>query len=411
MCIFANKNNNTGNIMEELFDSFWRKVNATPTDFVRSIADKIEWNARLIGIRGARGVGKTTLLLQYIKRNLPLDGSTLYASLDNIWFANNKLYYMARDFAIRGGKNLFLDEVHKYPNWSQEIKNIYDDFPELKVVFTGSSLLEILNARADLSRRAIVYEMRGFSFREYLNRNLGLDLPVVTIDDITGNHMEAAHEIADKVKVMRHFDNYLKTGYYPYYNELPQMYYDRIGEVVNMIIDMEMPNLRGVAPAFTQKVKQLLYVIAESAPFTPNITKLGERIGITRNALLSYINALADSRLTINLHKAGQGINVLQKPDKIFLENTNLMYALCPDTSNKGNVRETFFANQMGYGNKLNVSEQSDFLVNGKYTFEIGGQNKGKRQIKDIPNAYIAADNIEYGYGDKIPLWLFGMTY
>lgn len=397
--------------MEELFDSFWRKVNATPTDFVRSIADKIEWNARLIGIRGARGVGKTTLLLQYIKRNLPLDGSTLYASLDNIWFANNKLYYMARDFAIRGGKNLFLDEVHKYPNWSQEIKNIYDDFPELKVVFTGSSLLEILNARADLSRRAIVYEMRGFSFREYLNRNLGLDLPVVTIDDITGNHMEAAHEIADKVKVMRHFDNYLKTGYYPYYNELPQMYYDRIGEVVNMIIDMEMPNLRGVAPAFTQKVKQLLYVIAESAPFTPNITKLGERIGITRNALLSYINALADSRLTINLHKAGQGINVLQKPDKIFLENTNLMYALCPDTSNKGNVRETFFANQMGYGNKLNVSEQSDFLVNGKYTFEIGGQNKGKRQIKDIPNAYIAADNIEYGYGDKIPLWLFGMTY
>ena len=272
--------------MERLFESFIKKIAQTDTIFVRSLMDEIEWNARLIGIKGARGVGKTTLLLQRIKRFHSLDGSVLYASVDNIWFSEHRLYNMATEFAKRGGKYLFLDEVHKYPNWSQELKNIYDDLPELHVVFTGSSLLEILNSKADLSRRAIVYEMQGFSFREYLNRNLGLSLPSFGLVDILQNHLMFSQQIVSQVKVLKYFPEYLKNGYYPFYNELPSLYYTRINEVINFIIEAEIPQLRKVEAAYIHKIKQLLFVISQSAPFIPNITKLSERIGITRNGIV-----------------------------------------------------------------------------------------------------------------------------
>ncbi len=384
---------------------------ATNTEFVRNLANEIAWEARLIGLRGARGVGKTTMLLQHIKQNHPLDGTVLYASVDNIWFGAHTIYDLATDFAKRGGKYLFLDEVHKYPNWSQELKNIYDDLPELHVVFTGSSLLEILNAKADLSRRAIVYEMQGFSFREYLNRNLGLKLPILQLEDVLKNHMQIAQTIISQVKVLKHFPEYLHNGYYPFYNELPSLYHSRINEVVNLIIEVEIPQLRNVEVAYANKIKQLLYIIAESAPFIPNVSKLSERIGISRNALLAYLNALRDSRLTMNLHKSGNGINLLQKPDKIFLENPNMMAALSENNSDLGNMRETFFANQVGFKHRVDISERSDFLVGGRFTFEIGGKNKDSKQIEGISDAFIAADNMEYGFGNKIPLWMFGFLY
>ena len=377
----------------------------------RTSWDEIEWKARLIGLKGARGVGKTTLLLQHIKLFHPLDGSVLYASVDNIWFSEHKLYDMASEFAKRGGKYLFLDEVHKYPNWSQELKNIYDDLPELKVVFTGSSLLEILNAKSDLSRRAIVYEMQGFSFREYLNRNENLALPILKLEDILTNHLSLSQQILSQVKVLKYFPEYLKNGYYPFYNELPSLYHSRINEVVNLIIEIEIPQLRGVESAYVYKIKQLLYVISESAPFIPNITKLSERIGITRNSLLAYLNALHESRLTFSAQKPGNGMNILQKPDKVYLENPNLMYALADKQTDIGNVRETFFANQLRKSHQVNLSEASDFLIDGKYTFEVGGKDKGKKQIATLENAYIVADDIEYGMGNKIPLWLFGFLY
>ncbi|MBR2016581.1 MAG: ATP-binding protein [Prevotella sp.] len=396
--------------MDRLFDIFAKKIQQVDTRFVRSLIDEIVWDARLIGIRGARGVGKTTLLLQRIKLFHPLDGSVLYVSVDNIWFAEHKLYDMASDFVKRGGRFLFLDEVHRYPNWSQELKNIYDDFPELNIVFTGSSLLEILNAKSDLSRRAIVYEMQGFSFREYLNFSENQSLPIYTLEQILQSHVAISAEVLSKIKVLKYFEEYLRHGYYPFYDELPSLYYSRIGEVVNLIVEFEIPHLRGVDNAYVQKIKQLLYAVSESAPFVPNITKLSERIGITRNALLTYIAALHDSRLTMNVHKQANGITRLQKPDKIYLENPNLMYALV-DNVDIGNVRETFFANQLRYKHELNVSEQSDFLIDGKYTFEVGGRDKGQRQIVNIPDAYIAADNIEYGSYNKIPLWLFGFLY
>ena len=397
--------------MEKLFEIFIKKIAQTDTTFVRSLMNEIEWKARLIGLKGARGVGKTTLLLQHIKLFHPLDGSVLYASVDNIWFSEHKLYDMASEFAKRGGKYLFLDEVHKYPNWSQELKNIYDDLPELKVVFTGSSLLEILNAKSDLSRRAIVYEMQGFSFREYLNRNKNLALPILKLEDILTNHLSLSQQILSQVKVLKYFPEYLKNGYYPFYNELPTLYHSRINEVVNLIIEIEIPQLRGVESAYVYKIKQLLYVISESAPFIPNITKLSERIGITRNSLLAYLNALHESRLTFSAQKPGNGMNILQKPDKVYLENPNLMYALADKQTDIGNVRETFFANQLRKSHQVNLSETSDFLIDGKYTFEVGGKDKGKKQIATLEDAYIVADDIEYGMGNKIPLWLFGFLY
>lgn len=397
--------------MEVLFERSRLKVNHTSAAFVRGIMDKILWDARLIGIRGARGVGKTTLLLQYMKLNLPRDHRAIYISLDNIWFTEHKLYDFTDWFVKQGGQFLFLDEVHKYPNWSQEIKNIYDDFPDLKIVFTGSSLLEILNARADLSRRAVIYEMQGFSFREYLNRNLKLNLPVFPLEQILSSHNDLSEEVLTQVKVFEHFPSYLQKGYYPFYDEAPSLYYQKINEIINMTMEIELPLLRGVEPAFVSKVKQLLQIISESAPFVPNITKLSERIGITRKSLLAYLYALQESHLTIQLHKQASGISKLQKPDQIFLENTNLMFALSMVSVQKGHVRETFFANQLKESHKLQYSERGDFLVKQMHTFEIGGKDKKGKQISGIDNAWIVADDIEYGLKNKIPLWLFGFLY
>ena len=397
--------------MDRLFNTFIAKYSRTDVQFVRRLEQEIEWNAPLIGIRGPRGVGKTTLILQHIKLHHKLNHEVLYASVDNIWFNAHGIYELATDFAKRGGKWLFLDEVHKYPNWSQELKNIYDDLPDLHVVFTGSSLLQILNSRSDLSRRAVVYDMQGFSFREYLNWTQKLALPELKLEQLITDHTQIAMEIVGEVKVLQYFDDYLRHGYYPFYKELPALFYSRLGEVVNMVLDVEIPQLRDVETAYIPKIKQLLYIVAESAPFVPNITKLAERIGMSRSALLSYLNALHDSRITLGLHKHGHGINRMQKPDKLYLDNTNLSYAIVGETPNIGNMRETFFANQLRYGHNVEVSDAGDFLVDEQFTFEVGGHKKGKRQIKGVADAYIVADDIEYGVSNRIPLWMFGMLY
>jgi predicted AAA+ superfamily ATPase len=397
--------------MDELFEKSYKKIKETSLKFVRSKMNEIEWNARLIGIRGSRGIGKTTLLLQYMKQNLPTDNSSLYVSLDDMWFAEHKLWNTADMFVKRGGKLLMLDEVHKYPNWAQEIKNIYDDFSELKVVFTGSSLLEILNARADLSRRAIVYEMQGLSFREYLNITQNTDFPIFKLEDILQNQRELSDIILDKIKPLQFFDSYLRAGYYPFFKELPSMYYEKIEEVINMILEIELPLLRGVEIGYVYKIKQLLSIIASSVPFVPNTTKISERIGINRLTLLSYLYYLAETKLTKNIHKDISGINKLQKPEKIYLENPNLAYALCKKNANAGNIRETFFLNQLSYKHIVEYPNQGDFWVDKKYLFEIGGKSKTAEQIKNTKNSFIVSDNIEYGFSNKIPLWLFGFLY
>ena len=399
--------------MENLFEKFYKKLNYISLDFIRSIYYNINWDARLIGIKGARGVGKTTILLQYIKKNLELNSQVLYVSLDNIWFSNNSLVDMTDDFVKRGGKYLFLDEVHKYKNWSVELKNIYDDHPDLKIVFTGSSLLEILNARVDLSRRAIVYSMQGLSFREYLNFTLNTDFQSLSVSDIIKNHLDISKDILKHVKPLQYFSNYLKEGYYPFFKEVPELYHMRIEEIINMIIQIELPLIRGIDIAYTSKLKQLLIIIAESAPFIPNISKLSERIIINRNTLITYLNNLSDARIINIFYRDSSGISRLQKPDKIFLENSNLAYAIHPGLVDIGNARETFFANQLINNHSVNIPKQGDFLIDNKLLFEVGGKNKGYKQIRknNYKEFFIAADEIEYGYGNKIPLWLFGFLY
>ena len=398
--------------MEQLFEKYRKKIALIKTPFVRSMMSEINWDARLIGIKGARGVGKTTLLLQYIKLHLMTEvQSALYVSLDNIWFSENKLVDLVDLFVKKGGKYLFVDEVHKYPKWSVELKNIYDDYPELKVVFTGSSLLEILNARADLSRRAVVYTMQGLSFREYLNMELGTGFTSYTLPELLEHHDFISQEIVSQIKPLQHFTTYLQTGYYPFFKEQTDLYTSRLEEVINMILDVELPLLRKVDVSYVLKLKQLLLVISESAPFIPNITKLSERIGLNRQTLLTYLYYLNEAHLTYSIYKDAHGISMLQKPDKLYLENTNLMYTLKGENMDIGNARETFFVNQLRNKHLVEFSVPSDFLVDRKYTFEIGGRGKGKQQIQNLPDAYIAADNIEYGFHNKIPLWLFGFLY
>ena len=397
--------------MDTLIEKSYQKVRDVDVRFVRSIMDKIDWNDRLIGIRGASGVGKTTLLLQRIKKFLGNTNESLYVSLDNLWFTEYSLVNLVDFFVKRGGKFLFLDEVHKYPQWSQTIKNIYDDFPTLKVVFTGSSLLEILNARADLSRRAIVYDIQGLSYREFLNITQKTDFQSVSLSDILKNHKEISDEILLKAKPLQFFNDYLRHGYYPFFTEGIIRFPYRLEEVVNMILEVELPLLRNVEPAYVLKIKQLLQIVSESAPFIPNIDNLSKRIEIHRNTLLSYLYYLQETRLTNHLHKDISGINRLQKPEKIYLENTNLAYTLAENNADMGNLRETFFLNQLSYNHIIEYPNTGDFWVDKKFLFEIGGKNKSGKQIKETSNAYIAADNIEYGFDKKIPLWLFGMLY
>lgn len=279
------------------------------------------------------------------------------------------------------------------------------------MVFTGSSLLEILNARADLSRRAVVYEMQGFSFREYLRMETGIDFEILSLDQILKNHVNEALKIQQKVKPFQYFETYLQQGYYPFYREQPELYEIRLGEVVNMMLEIELPLLRGVELAYIAKIKQLLVIIAESVPFVPNVSKLSEKIVINRATLLSYLHYLSEIGLTRNLFKESYGISRLQKPAKVYLENTNLIYLLAKQNANVGNIRETFFINQLVHKHKVTFTEQTDFKVDDTYFFEIGGKNKTSKQITMLENAYVVADDIEYGYQNKIPLWLFGFMY
>jgi len=398
--------------MEILIENFRQKIAKTELLFQRNKMEILKVNSRLIGIKGARGVGKTTMLLQFIKKYLADDmNSVLYVSLDNLWFSENKLNVMISNYSKRGGKFLFIDEVHKYNQWAVVLKNTYDDFPDLKVVFTGSSLLEILNARADLSRRADVFELQGLSFREFLNLQIGTQFEEITLEDILKNHEEISKHIVSQIKPLKYFDDYLKFGYYPFYKENESLFYSRLEEVINLIIEIELPLLRGVNIGYITKIKQMLLVIAQSAPFIPNISKLSERIGIRRETLLGYLQYLNDANLIFSAYKDVKGISILQKPDKIFLENTNLMFTLSGNTADTGNVRETFFVNQLKESHTIELSNHTDFLVDGKYSFEIGGKSKNKNQIRNLKNAFVAADNIEYGYENKIPLWLFGFIY
>lgn len=391
---------------------FSTRLRNVSLDFKRYLYYNIDWTNRLIAIKGSRGVGKTTLLLQYIKENYKVDGSVLYVSLDDIYFQANSLVDLGEDFYQKGGKYLFLDEVHKYSNWSLEIKNLYDNYTDLHIVFTSSSLLEINKGEGDLSRRSVNYDLKGLSFREYLEFEHQIEYTPVSLEDVLDSHMEISSDITQKIKILPLFQSYLNVGYYPFYKESIDTYHQKLNSIINQIIESDIPSVYTTEYQTIYKLKKLLYILSTSVPFQPNITQLSQKINTTsRSSTLQYLDYLAKAGLINNLKTSAKGNNYLVKPDKIYLENTNLIYAIGENQMEVGNIRETFFLNQTSVLNKVNTSKESDFLINGKYTIEVGGKHKKFKQIKDITDSFVVSDNIEIGFGNKIPLWLFGFLY
>lgn len=398
--------------METLYYSFYQQIKNLNTNFIRFLYKEIDWNDRLISIIGARGSGKTTLLLQYIKNNF---GNTpknvLYVSLDNFWFQGHSLWETAQEFVQMGGKLIVIDEVHKYANWSQEIKNIYDSFPTISIIFTGSSILEVFKGEADLSRRMISYHLHGLSFREFLNFENNLTFSSISLKDLQLNHLQIAAEITNEISILPHFQNYLKYGYYPYYKESKAKYAIKLQQTINAILEFDLPSIEKIDYCSIIKIKKLLYILSKKCPFTPNVTQLSEIVGVSRNTLLSFIQYLSRAQLLISIEQKGKSLSVLAKPEKIYLNNPNICYAIAENEPNLGTIRETNFANQLIVKHKLQTSSIGDFLIDDKIIVEVGGKNKSFSQINNIENSFLALDNIEIGYGNKIPLWLFGFLY
>lgn len=397
--------------MDSLFATHNRILDKLNDQFVRPLEAEINWSAQLIALQGARGVGKTTLFLKYIKKHYKDTTKALYVSLDNLYFSSNTLLDFATDFYKQGGRHLFIDEVHKYPNWSRELKNIYDSFPDLRVAFTSSSILEILKGNADLSRRVVIYDLKGLSFREYLSITTGNSFDTYSLKDIMDDHVAIARKITKHVQPFVHWKNYLAFGHYPFYLEGQDMYNQRLMNVINITLDTDLVQCRNVEYSYINKLKKLLYMVAVSPPMQPNIAKLSQTIEASRATITQYFDYLRDARLVNLLKSDKKGYAHLAKPEKVYLHNTNLSYSIAPEAINSGNMRETFFFNQVGAFHKLSHTDKADFLVNGKYIFEIGGKNKTDYQIGKTKNSFIAADDIETGFGNKIPLWLFGFLY
>lgn len=396
--------------MDKLLEQSDRLIRKTKYNFKRYLEKEINWEHRLIAIQGARGVGKTTMMLQRIKDNYKI-GEAIYLSLDNLYFSNNTLIDTVEKFVNIGGIIVFLDEVHKYPNWSIELKNIYDLYPDLKIVFSASSILDIYKGFGDLSRRAVSYSLLGLSLREYLELNHNIKLDIYSMENLLNNHIEIAENIINEHKMLHHFKNYLKYGYYPFYNDMKEKYHESLERIINIVLDTDIPQSIIIELSSIPKIRKLLAIISESVPFKPNISKLAERIEISRNTLLTFLEYLERAKIILNLSTGKMGISKLSKPDKIYLDNSNLLYALSMNDPEIGTVRETFFNNQLRKHNKVSYSSITDFLVNDYYSFEIGGANKNYSQIIGTEKSFIAADDLEVGSLKKIPLYLFGLTY
>lgn len=397
--------------MITLLEQSERLVASVSLDFKRYLFQRIKWNSRLIGIKGARGTGKTTLLLQWLKeQNLPTEKAA-YFSLDDLYFTNHSLKETVSAFYKNGGQILVLDEVHKYKNWSQEIKNAYDFYPELSIVFTGSSIIDIAKQEGDLSRRALLYELVGLSFREYLSMMHIVDLPVVSLEDLLFNTAEVKKKIPINFRPNQHFGNYLIYGYYPFGLTDTSSVYQRINQLIRTIVEIDMSELKDFDIRNAKKLLQLVYVIAQQVPFKPNLTSLAAKTNIHRNSLNSYLHYLEQAKIISLLFPAGNSIAVLQKPEKIVLNNTTLLYALAEEKSQIGTVRETFFVSQLQTLHKVQLPKQGDFIIDDKYTFEIGGKGKGQKQILGIENAWIVKDDIELPILNTFPLWMFSLLY
>jgi predicted AAA+ superfamily ATPase len=402
--IFAKKE------MERLYQISNNAIANAPDSFKRFIFDEIDLSQRMIGISGARGSGKTILLVQILKQ-IHKETNALYTSLDDLYFSEKKLLYFAEDFYKNGGKVLLLDEVHRYKNWSQELKNIYDSIPGLKIIFTSSSALDIYKGTHDLSRRAVIYHLPGLSFREYLLLGHGIDFPVLTLEKVLYDNTEFCFKINSQFRPIVLFDEYLMHGYYPFFKETGSSYLRQLNNTVNLAIEVDLAAIHNIDYHSIIKIKKMLSVLSRIVPYKPNIEHLAKQIGTTRDTLLKYLYYLEKAQILKWLGRDSFGINYLNKPDKLYLNNTNLAYALGVQQPDIGNLRETFFLNQLSVKHVVSYPEKGDFRVNDKYLFEVGGKSKTQKQIKGEENAFIVADDIEYAFGNKIPLWLFGFLY
>lgn len=389
--------------MEQLFAHFNKLLKATDTTFVRYIHQKINWKSRMIGLTGPRGVGKTTLILQHIKQ-YHSTADTLYVTAEDFYFAQNRLLDFADTFVKQGGKYLFIDEIHKYADWSKELKLIYDYHPTLSVVFTGSSVLDIKKGVSDLSRRAVMHHMQGLSFREYLQLFHNISTQTYSLEAILQHKVEEP----DLKLPLPLFAQYLQRGYYPF--AIEDDFDIRIQQVINQTLETDIPLFAGLNAATGRKLKQLLAIIAQSVPFKPNFTKIAEMLSVSRNNIADYCLYIEEAGMIAQLRQATAGIRGLSKVDKVYLDNPNLIQSLAADKANKGNIRETFFLNQTRILHEVISSPAADFQID-DFTFKVGGKNKGNKQIEGIENAYVLKDDIESGYLRTIPLWHFGLLY
>jgi len=389
--------------MQTLFEYSNRLISNVDKKFTRYLYNTIHWENKLIGIVGPRGVGKTTLVLQYIKNNLDVR-HTLYVSAEDFYFAKHRLSDLASDFVKWGGKYLFIDEIHKYPDWSNELKLIYDYHNHLKVVFTGSSVLDLKKGSADLSRRAVLYNLQGLSFREYLMLFHQIEVPVFNLNEIL-NHQVKVPQMAHPLPL---FADYLIRGYYPF--ALEPDFDLKLLQVVHQTLESDIPVYAGMNVSKGRQLKQLMAIIAESVPFKPNMTKISEILAISRNVIADYLLYMEEAGMLAQLREDTKGIRGLGKINKVYLDNTNLVYILAGENANKGNIRETFFLNQCRVHHQIVSSNVADFQMEDK-DFEIGGKNKGLKQIETAENGFLVKDDIESGFFNTIPLWHFGLMY
>lgn len=386
-------------------------LNQQDTAFIRDMLFQINWDNRLIGILGARGAGKTTLLLQRMKLSGGRPDESLYISLDDLYFTSHTLIDTVEAFRKSGGKYIYIDEVHKYPGWARELKNLYDFYKDIHLVFTGSSIVEMLSLEVDLSRRAHSHYLPGFSFREFMAFEYQLKQPYLSLDELLSKHLSIAADM-NSLKPIRAFKQYLSYGYYPFFKEDVEGYSGQLSAVVNLTIAYDLAFIEDIDKQQVRKIGQLLASLATQVPFKPNVTELAKTIGMGRATLIQYLHYLEKAKLIQQVYLEGKGLGPLEKPGKLLLDNPNLFHAISTQPKNAGSIRESFFVNQLrNAGHQVNLAKKGDFLVDHRYTFEVGGATKNFSQVAGVQQAYIAADNIEVGSGQRIPLWLFGFLY
>ena len=400
----------TEDAIRMIFDMSDERIRETETVFHRYLYSEVDWNARLIALDGPRGVGKTTMFLQHLKEN-PIEAeSSLYVSIDNIWLNAQEIYELVQHHVRHGGKSIYLDEIHYLKDWQNLVKCLYDNFKKLKIAYTGSSILRLASGKADLSRRQIEYSLAGLSFREFLSFDGCGDFPAFPLEKILGDHVKIAEKITSTIKVIPKFEEYLKIGYYPFYREDRTHLSQKLLQVVNQVLDVDLPKVADITPETVRKIRKMLLILAASTPQTPNISRLCHGLEMDRKQGIKVLYALRRAGLVGMLAEDADALKHLCSPSKLFCDNTNLMYALTP-TPDKGTLREVFFNNQLSVTHVPTCPNKGDSLIDGKWLFEIGGEKKSFEQIKDMPQSYLAVDDIEIGRRNRIPLWLFGFLY